>query len=267
MAGLARELLLDGGGSKATARAVRGAVDLRQDRVEGRAAPVAGDENGNVVRMEARMPGRPAPFTRLARQIGPTALEGFKDEGLVRLDYFAQVLGLVGGRSAQKAMAPAKRRRRMHPAKLSRLGQAFAFDHRPGVVEQTLPFVQMRHRRLGERIEGAPASLAAEPRKPMRASRRDERSSRAMGTALVRHPLMAARSQSIRTTPSLRTFLHRPAGRGSLRLSHPPKPAIQIRQGGGHFPALPHAQPSNARKPDGKLIGLHRIKLLKPIPP
>jgi hypothetical protein len=29
---------------------------------------------------------------------------------------------------------------------------------------------------------------------------------------------------------------------------------------------LPRAQPSNARKPDGKLIGLHRIKLLKPRP-
>jgi hypothetical protein len=26
------------------------------------------------------------------------------------------------------------------------------------------------------------------------------------------------------------------------------------------------AQPANARKPDGKLFGLHRIKLLKPAP-
>ena len=37
---------------------------MRQDCVEGRAPPVAGDENGNVVRMEARMPGRPAPFAK-----------------------------------------------------------------------------------------------------------------------------------------------------------------------------------------------------------
>ena len=42
----------------------RSAVDLRQDRVEGRALPVAGDENGNVVRMESRIPGRPAPFAK-----------------------------------------------------------------------------------------------------------------------------------------------------------------------------------------------------------
>ena len=67
----------------------RGAVVLRQDRVEGRAPPVAGDEDGNVVRMESRMPGRAAAFARLARQIGPPALEGFEDEGFVRLDDFA----------------------------------------------------------------------------------------------------------------------------------------------------------------------------------
>ncbi|HEY1779079.1 MAG TPA: hypothetical protein VGG79_01375, partial [Roseiarcus sp.] len=33
-----------------------------------------------------------------------------------------------------------------------------------------------------------------------------------------------------------------------------------------HFSALLGAQPTNARKPDGKFIGLHRIKLLSPDP-
>ena len=131
----------------------------------------------------------PPRLLSLARQIGPPALEGFKDEGFVRLDDSAQLSGLVGGRSAQKPMPPAKRRRRMHPAKLGCLGQAFAFDHRPGVVEPTLPFVQMRHRRLGERIEGAPATLAAEPQQPARASPGDDRSSRTMG-----QPWLATRS-------------------------------------------------------------------------
>jgi hypothetical protein len=32
-------------------------VDLRQDRVEGRALPVSGDENGNIVLIGPRMPG------------------------------------------------------------------------------------------------------------------------------------------------------------------------------------------------------------------
>src|SRR3984957_9007530 len=84
----------------------RGAVVLRQDRVEGRAPPVAGDEDGNVVRMESRMPGRAAAFARLARQIGPPALEGFEDEGFVRFDDSAQPSRLVDRRSAQKTMLP-----------------------------------------------------------------------------------------------------------------------------------------------------------------
>ena len=45
-------------------RSDRGAVVLRQDGVEGRALPVAGDENRNVVLMKARMPGRSAPFAQ-----------------------------------------------------------------------------------------------------------------------------------------------------------------------------------------------------------
>ena len=39
-------------------------VDLGQDRIEGRALPVAGDENGNVVLMKAGVPGRPAAFAK-----------------------------------------------------------------------------------------------------------------------------------------------------------------------------------------------------------
>jgi hypothetical protein len=64
----------------------RSAVDLRQDRVEGGAVPVAGDEDGNVVLVKARMPRRSAALARLSRQVGPSALEGFENEGLVRFD-------------------------------------------------------------------------------------------------------------------------------------------------------------------------------------
>src|SRR6202167_1146049 len=56
-------------------------VDLRQDRVEGRALPVAGDENGNIVLIGPRMPGLAASFARGARQIRPSALGGFEDGG------------------------------------------------------------------------------------------------------------------------------------------------------------------------------------------
>ena len=65
----------------------RSAVDLRQDRVEGGAVPVAGDKDGNVVVLiKARMPGHSAALSRLSRQVGPAALEGFEDEGFVRFD-------------------------------------------------------------------------------------------------------------------------------------------------------------------------------------
>ena len=42
----------------------RNAVDLRQERVEGRALPVAGDKDGNVVVVKARMPGPSAAFAK-----------------------------------------------------------------------------------------------------------------------------------------------------------------------------------------------------------
>ena len=140
-------------------RSDRGAVVLRQDCVEGRAPPFWGDENGNVVRMVG--PDALAGPPRLRALRGRSDHRPLKDlrmkvssASTIPLSF----LRLVGGRSAQKPMPPAKRRRRMHPAKLGRLGQAFAFDHRPSVVEPTLPFVQMRHRRLGERIEGGARS-------------------------------------------------------------------------------------------------------------
>ena len=93
----------------------RSAVDLGQDRVEGGAVPVAGDKDGNVVLVKARMPGRSAAPSRLSRQVGPSALEEFENEGFVRFDNSSQTPGLVACRGAQKPMTPTKRRRRIDP--------------------------------------------------------------------------------------------------------------------------------------------------------
>ena len=175
----------------------RSAVDLRQNGVEGRALPVAGDENGNVVLMEARMPGLSAALARLSRQIGPPALEGFEDEGFVRLDDSAQRSRLVGGGSAQKPMPPAEGRRRMDAAQFRGLRQALALDHRLGVIEPLLLLAQMRHRRLGQRVERAPAALAAKPQQPVRAAPADDLAARAMRTALALHALNAGRSKRV----------------------------------------------------------------------
>ncbi len=83
-------------------RSDRGVVVLRQNGVEGRAFPVAGDEDGNVVLIGARMPGRSASLARLARQVGLAALEGFENEGLIRLDDSAQTARLVVGPGARR---------------------------------------------------------------------------------------------------------------------------------------------------------------------
>jgi hypothetical protein len=61
-------------------RADRGAVDLGQHSVEGRALPVASDKNGNVFLIEAGMPRRSSALARLAAQIGPAAFEGFEEK-------------------------------------------------------------------------------------------------------------------------------------------------------------------------------------------
>ena len=54
------------------------AVNLRQDRIEGRALPVARDEDGNVILIKAWIAGLSTSLSRLSRQIGPPALEGFR---------------------------------------------------------------------------------------------------------------------------------------------------------------------------------------------
>src|SRR5271165_1285712 len=100
-------------------------------------------------------------------------------------------------------------RRRVHAAKLGRLGKAFAFDHRLRVSEPTLSLAQMRHRAFGQGVEGACAALAAEPRKFARASPGDNFATRAMRTPSTLHPLMARYAQRIRPTASIRALVLR----------------------------------------------------------
>ena len=120
-------------------RADGGAGDLRQNGVEGRALPVAGDEDGNIVLIETGMAGRPTPFSRLAWQIGPTALEGFENEGLIRFDDPAQRSRLVVRWRAEKPMPPAERRRWMDAAEFRGLRQTSCPRSSPGRDPATSP--------------------------------------------------------------------------------------------------------------------------------
>ena len=104
-------------------------------------------------------------------------------------------------------MPPAKRRRRMDAAQFRGLGQALALNHGPGVSVPFVLLAQMRHRRLGQRIEGAPAALAAKPQKPVRTAPADDLASRAMGTPLTLDPLDAGRSKRV-LAPLAASCLH-----------------------------------------------------------
>ena len=140
-------------------RGDRGAVVVRQNGVEGRPLPVAGDEDGNVVLIGAGMSGRSAPPARLARQVGPTALEGFDDEGLIRPRQFRSTFEACPPAGARKNRC---RQRKavlgMHAAEFRGLSQAHALDHPLGMIEPALLLAQMRQRRFGQRIEHASAT-------------------------------------------------------------------------------------------------------------
>ena len=197
------------------------------------------------------MPRRSSTPARLAGQIGPAALEGFEEEGLVGLDDAGQRSRLVRRRRAEKPVTPAKGGRRMNAAKLCGLRQASAFEHRPGVVEPALPLAQARHRRLGQRVEGSPAALAAKPGEPVRPSPGDDLSPCAMRTSTAFHPLMAACSKRVRATaalrgPARRAVLRRIRLRSWPHASPPPVPFRQRLQG---FPTLRRGQSRNAGKP------------------
>ena len=183
------------------------------------------------------MPGRPAPFRALRGRSDQPALEGFKDEGFVRLDDSAQLSRLVGRRSAQKPMPPAKRRRRMHPAKLGRTWPGFCLRSSPdGRASNQRSLSASAIAVLVSRIEGAPATLAAEPRKRSASPQATMARPAQCGQPWLRHSaarLLVPKASGRR--PRSRAFVPSPPPpRRSESLPPPPEPAIQIRQSGGH---------------------------------
>src|SRR6202035_2502286 len=140
---------------------------------------------------------------------------------------------------------------RMNAAQLRGLGQALALDHRPGVIEPFLLLAQMRHRRLCQRIEGAPTALAAKPQKSVRAAPTDDLASRAMRTALSRDALVTGRSQRVLLAATLAGLLRRTS------LLGPDRARLLKRR--DRLRALPLVHPRNRRQPSRKILSLHRI--------
>ena len=94
-------------------------------------------------------------------------------------------------------MPPAEGGGRMDAAQFRGLGQAHALDDRLGVIEPLLLLAQMRHRRFGQRVERAPAALAAKPQKPIRTAPADNVAAGAMRATLTLDPLDAGRPKRV----------------------------------------------------------------------
>src|SRR4029077_20687642 len=112
------------------------------------------------------------------------------------------VRGLLAAARAETDAASG-RRRRMNAAQLRGPGQARAFAHRARVRGPFLLLAQMRHRRLGQPVEGAPATLAAEPQQPVRATPANDLAAGAVRTPLSLNPLKTRRSKRVLPTPPL----------------------------------------------------------------
>src|SRR5271167_5132363 len=86
-----------------------GGVEPRQDGIDGRAGAVAGDDDWDLLRRQPPLGSLAAPLARCSRQIAAFALEGFEDEGLVRLDDPGQARRLVEIERGQEPMSPPER--------------------------------------------------------------------------------------------------------------------------------------------------------------
>jgi hypothetical protein len=148
----------------------------------------------------------------------------------------------------------------MNAAQLRGLGQALALDHRPRVVGPFLLLAQMRHRRFGQRIEGAPAALAAKPQQPVRAAPADNLATRAVRTPLSFDPLKAGRSQHVLPSAALAALFRRGLARPGALCAR----FLKRRKG---FGALRRTHSRNRRQPSHKIVSLHRITPLDPTHP
>src|SRR5271157_5446928 len=183
-----------------------GGVEPRQDGIDGRAGAVAGDDDWDLLRRQTPLGGLAAPLARCSRQIAAFALEGFEDEGLVRLDDPGQAPRLVEIERGQEPMSPPERGGVGHLAAFRGLRHRLAGDQRLRLVRPAILVMQAGQRRPGQRVECLPATRAAVPRLA---------ASLAPGTNVIPTAVRTAKARNP-TPPDLRqqVFLRR----GILRL-------------------------------------------------
>ena len=142
-----------------------GGVEPRQDGIDGRAGAIAGDDDWDLLRRQTPLGGFAGPLARCSRQIAAFALEGFEDEGLVRLDDPGQAQRLVEIERGQEPMSPPERGGVGHLAAFRGLRDRLAGDQRLRLVRPAIPVMQAGQRRPGQRVECLPATRAADQAK------------------------------------------------------------------------------------------------------
>jgi hypothetical protein len=147
----------------------------------------------------------------------------------------------------------------MDAAKRRGLRQAFALDHRARVIEPFLLLAQMRHWRLGQRIEGAPAALAAKPQQPMRAAPADDLAARAMGTALSRDALVTGRSERVLLAAALAARLRRSSRRAPTPFAFS-SAAIAAVRCPSFIPEIADSQAANPQPSSNRSLDLTNLK-------
>ena len=177
-------------------RGDRGVVVLGQYSVEGRAFPVAGDKDGNVLLIGARIRAVP-PRLRALR--GRSDQRPLKESRMKVSSASTIPLKLEACRRRARAGTDAASGTRWSDGRrtVSRSSPGSCPRSSPGRDEPLLLLAQMRHGRSGQGVERASTTLAAESQQPIRAAPADDLATRAMRAAPAFHPLDAYRSQRV----------------------------------------------------------------------
>src|SRR5208337_1449861 len=116
---------------RAQGRRDAGGVETWQHGIDGRARAVTRHHDRDLLRRQATLAGFTASFACRPWQATAFALEGFKDERLVRLDDPGQARGLIAIKSLQEPMPPPERGCVVHAATRRGFRYRFTADQSP----------------------------------------------------------------------------------------------------------------------------------------
>src|SRR5208283_1774387 len=227
----------------------------------------AGDDDWDLLRRQTPLGGLAAPLARCSRQIAAFALEGFEDEGLVRLDDPGQARRLVEIERRQEPMSPPERGGVGHLAAFRGLRDRLAGDQRLRLVRPAILVMQAGQRRSGQRVECLPAVRAAVPRLAASLAPGTNVIPTAVRTAKARNPTPPDPRQQVFLRRGIVRLRDRERGRNSSLIRQGGIDKVSrrvdriVRFGQRQFPerlgALRRVQKPNSAKPSRKRRCVH----------